>query len=293
MTRSYPLGPLLDTEKDDHPHHHSFWFAHESVNGHNFWVEPKRGTPPEKANVIKHQKFLKLEGRKNQAVIVTHNHWLAGEENLVCEDERTLTFAANENSRWIDFSIVIKATNGPVTFGDIKDGTFSTRIAGELKVDAGGTLVNSKGQTNAEACGMSAEWIDNYGALKGETVGLAMFSHPDNFQHPTRWHVRNYGLLCANPFGNRQFPKAEIQQTSYTIPDGDSLKLRYRVFLHRGNTEEGKVAEAFGAFAEESEPATTLPLVFEDDFRGWDAEVGSVRCSIGEASLDSCRLRGE
>lgn len=266
MTRSYPLGPLLDTERDDHPHHHSFWFAHEDVNGHNFWVEPKSGIAAGKANVIQHQKFDKLESDGKQATIVATNHWLAGEGNLVCEDERTLSFAANDEARWIDFSIVIKATNGPVTFGDIKDGTFSTRIAGVLKADSSGTLVNSEGQTNSAAWGMPAQWIDNFGVLKGETVGLAMFSHPHNFQHPTRWHVRNYGLLCANPFGNRQFPEAEIRQTSYTIPDGDTLKLRYRVFLHRGNTTEGKVADAFGAFANAPASSSKMPLVFEDDF---------------------------
>ena len=93
-----------------------------------------------------------------------------------------------------------------------------------------------------------------------------MFSHPHNFQHPTRWHVRNYGLLCANPFGNRQFPEAEIRQTSYTIPEGDTLKLRYRVFLHRGNTTEGKVADAFESFAKSLASASKMPLVFKDDF---------------------------
>ncbi len=266
ITRSYPLGPLLESERDDHPHHHSLWFAHEDVNGHNFWLEPKSDVPREQAKVIKHQKFSKLESQGDRATIVSHNHWLAGQGNLICEDERTLVFAADDDSRWIDFSIKIMATNGPVTFGDIKDGTFSTRVAGSMKVNSGGTLVNNLGQKNTDAWGMPAEWIDNYGPLKGETVGLAMFSHPSNFRHPTRWHVRNYGLLCANPFGERQFPKADIQQTSYTIPAGDSLALRYRVFLHRGTTEEGEVAEAYREFAAEPGKQSALPLLFEDDF---------------------------
>lgn len=271
MTRSFPLGPLLDTEKDDHPHHHSLWFAHEDVNGHNFWLEPKNGLPREKANVIKHLEFNTLQGGADQAVIVTRNQWLAGVGNVVCEDERTLTFVVNEQARWIDFSIKLLATNGPVTFGDIKDGTFSTRVAGSMKVDSGGTLINSLGQKNTDAWGMPAEWIDNYGPLDGEVVGLAMFSHPSNFRHPTRWHVRNYGLLCANPFGDRQFPKADIKQTGYTIEAGESLTLRYRVFLHRGNTLQGKVAEAYQSFAEQPAENHTLPLLFEDDFEaGFD-----------------------
>lgn len=276
VTRSFPIGPLLGTERDDHPHHHSLWFAHEDVNGHNFWLEPKQGSDLKKANVIKHQKFSSLKSEGHKATIVSNNHWLAGEGNLICEDERTLVFAADDESRWIDFTIKISATNGPVTFGDIKDGTFSTRVAGSMKVDSGGTLINSVGQKNADAWGMPAEWIDNYGPLKGETVGLAMFSHPANFRHPTRWHVRNYGLLCANPFGNRQFPAADIQQTSYTIPAGDSLTLRYRVYLHRGDTEQGRVAEAFQAFAQQPAAGGDLSLVFEDNFeQGMDRWLAS------------------
>ena len=136
-----------------------------------------------------------------------------------------------------------------MTFGDIKDGTFSTRVAGPLKVDSGGRLVNSVGQTDAEAWGMPAEWIDNYGPLDGETVGIAMFSHPANFRHPCRWHVRTYGLLCANPFGERQFPPANIRQSGRTIEAGDALTLRYRVLLHKGDTEQAQVAEVYREFA--------------------------------------------
>ncbi|MEM8947517.1 MAG: PmoA family protein, partial [Planctomycetota bacterium] len=280
MTRSFPLGPLLADERDDHPHHHSLWFAHEDVNGHNFWLEPKPGVAKSAANVIKHQEFLDLSTDGDRAIVITHNHWLAGESNLICEDKRTLVFGAEADARWIDFTIEIMATNGPVTFGDIKDGTFSTRVAGSMKVDAGGTLVNSRGQQNKDAWGMPAAWIDNYGILKGQTVGLAMFSHPNNFRHPTRWHVRNYGLLCANPFGDRQFPKADIKQAGYTVAEGEVLKLRYAVYLHRGDTAEGRVEEAFQAFAAEQDAGAVQSddsaIVFAEDFeQGMDRWVVS------------------
>lgn len=280
ITRSFPLGPLLDTEKDDHPHHHSLWFAHEDVNGHNFWLEPKKNLPPETANVIKHVDFLSTESNGRQAKIVTHNHWLAGKDSLICEDQRTIVFGADEVSRWIDFTIKISATNGAVTFGDIKDGTFSTRVAGSLKADSSGTLVNSFGQKNVEAWGMPAAWIDNYGTLAGETVGLAMFSHPSNFQHPCRWHARTYGLLCANPFGDRQFPQADIKQSGYTIEAGDSLTLRYRVLLHKGDTKQAQVAKAYQVFSADAGTAQELPLVFTDDF-----EEGSDRWLVTDEKL--------
>jgi len=274
MTRSYPIGPLLDTETDDHPHHHSLWFAHEDVNGHNLWAEPAENTPPQQANFIRHVDFTLVESVGDVALVVANNEWRAGDK-VVCVDQRALVFGADDDRRWIDFTIQLRATNGPVTFGDIKDGTFSVRVAGSLKVDSGGTLVNSTGQKNSDAWGMPAEWIDNYGTLDGETVGVAMFSHPDNFQHPCRWHARNYGLLCANPFGDRQFPKSKIKQQGVTIREGESMELRYQVVLHRGDTTEARIAEAYSDFASSpiaiSTSSQTMREGFENGMNRWEA----------------------
>ena len=41
----------------------------------------------------------------------------------------------------------------------------------------------------------------------GKTYGVAVLDDPRNPLHPTRWHVRAYGLLAANPFGLSYFDK--------------------------------------------------------------------------------------
>lgn len=301
VTRSYPIGPLLDTERDDHRHHHSMWLAHEDVNGHDFWRESRKGVVREAANVIKHMGFVEIASSGNQATIVTRNRWLAGGANRICEDERRLVFGAEEDARWIDFTIKIMASDGAVTFADVKDCLFSTRVAGTMKADSGGTLVNSRGQRNADAWGMPADWIDNYGPLEGEVVGLAMFSHPSNFRHPTRWHARTYGLLCANPFGEHQFPKANIKQQGYTIAADDSLTLRYRVYLHRGDTKHGKVEEAYAEFSGQKQVGCALPRILKGDCElevdrwarseaGPPDEVWPVRDCPGEAKGNVLRV---
>ena len=53
--------------------------------------------------------------------------------------------------------------------------------------------------------GKRADWVDYYGNVAGEIVGIAIFDHPKNLRHPTYWHARSYGLLAANPFGLREF----------------------------------------------------------------------------------------
>lgn len=245
MTRAYPMaeGP---GERKDHPHHRSMWFTHGDVNGVSFWELGK--------GVIRHRESVKIAGGE-KAVVVTRNDWIAPGGKKVCEDERRLGFGTDGDARWIDFEITIKASRGPLKFGDTKEGTMAVRVAGTMKVDAklGGRIVNSKGQTDKEAWGKPAAWVDYYGPVDGETVGIAILNHPSSFRFPTHWHVRTYGLFAANPFGLHDFAGSREVDGSHTVAEGQTMTLRYRVLLHRGNAESGKISEAFAAYAKEGE----------------------------------------
>jgi len=120
-------------------------------------------------------------------------------------------------------------------------------------VDAkqGGKIVNSRKQVNGAAWGKPAPWVDYHGPVDGQTVGIAIFNHPSSFRYPTYWHVRTYGLFAANPFGLTDFSGGKLTGGAHTISSGKSMSLRYRVFLHRGDEEEGNVAKAFSAYSKE------------------------------------------
>jgi hypothetical protein len=182
------------------------------------------------------------------------------DDKKTCEDERTLLFGTRANGdRWIDFSVKLTASEGEIVLGDTKEGTFGVRVADSLRVTARppGRIVNSRGQVNNDAWGMPAEWVDNSATLAGEVVGIAILSHPTNLRPACRWHARDYGLLSANPFGEREFLAEarrlrgpdEPEQGQRAIAPGTSLTLRYRVLLHRGDAEAAGVAEAFREFA--------------------------------------------
>jgi hypothetical protein len=259
MTRSYPVGPRVEGETTDHPHHVSLWFTHGAVNGLDFWTSTSFDRDPERGNQIVHREFVAREVSGGRARIVTRNDWLAGNRRI-CEDERTLQFAVSTGGqqRWIDFTVKLTASEGELVLGDTKEGTFGVRIADPLRVTARppGRIVNSRGQVNNDAWGMPAEWVDNSGQLNGQTVGIAIMSHPASFRAACRWHARDYGLLAANPFGEREFlaearrPRpAEPLQGAHTLPRGESLTFRYRVLLHTGDAEAARVAESYRAFA--------------------------------------------
>lgn len=246
MTRDYPLQDNHN-EKVDHPHQRSMWFTHGNVNDVDFWAEAGK-----KTGTIAHIEFLKIAGG-NPAVIATRNAWLANDGTKICEDQRTLRFDTDGDARWIDFDITIKATDAPVTFGDTKEGSFGIRVAESISVDAhrGGKIINSRQQVDTAAWGQPAPWVDYHGPVDAQTVGIAIFNHPVSFRFPTCWHVRPYGLFAANPFGLHDFAGVKSPSGAYTLPTGESLNLCYRVFLHRGDEKEGKVAEAFVVYAKE------------------------------------------
>jgi len=242
VTRSYPMKDVPD-ESRDHKHHRSFWFTFGDVNGVDFWSEsPKAGR-------IVHRKFEALESGPIMGRIRSLNDWIAPNGTKVCEDVRELRIYRTSAGRLMDFDVTIHATEGPVTFGDTKEGMMGFRVASSMDVDRDkGHIQNSRGETDRDAWGRPAEWCDYYGPVDGDVVGVAVMEHPSSFRHPTYWHVRTYGLFAANPFGLNAFTKGKVRDGSHTIPAGGELRFRYRIFIHKGSTGKAGVAELFDAY---------------------------------------------
>lgn len=263
ITRAYPIREGQPGESNDHPHHRSIWFAFEGINGVDFWHEPNmdgRERPLDPGRIV-HRGFDTVRSDGETAVIVTRNDYVnlaTGE--VVCQDERTLQFGTEGDSRWIDYQIKLIASEGPMEIRDSKEGAFAVRVPHTMKVDArqGGQIVSSRGLTDLDAWGQPAEWVDYHGPVDGQTAGIAVLVHPSSFHPVPRWHVRTYGLFAVNPFGEAAYsPDAsdaaprpwEERQVTATIPEGESLTLRYRLIFHPGDEREAKIAEAFAEYA--------------------------------------------
>ena len=82
-----------------------------------------------------------------------------------------------------------------------------------------------------------------------ETVGIAIMNHPDSFRYPTTWHVRDYGLFAANPFGIAAFTGDKTQDGSMTLEPGKSLRFRYRVIIHPGDYKTADIAKMYADYA--------------------------------------------
>ena len=166
------------------------------------------------------------------------------------DETRTIHLYDLGDARLLIFDIDLHASVAAITFGDTKEGSFGVRVPSSMRVDSkqAGAIVNSEGQTNQAAWGKPAAWVDYHGPVEGETLGIAILNHPTSFRFPTHWHVRTYGLFAANPFGLSDFTGGK-SQGQYTLAEGETLKLRYRVLFHKGDEKQGRVAEVFAEYA--------------------------------------------
>lgn len=249
MTRNWPMKTTPD-EEHDHKHHRSLWFAHGSVNGHDFWSEEK-----EFGKTV-HERFTKIESGQSQGVIQSKNNWIAADGTLVCTDDRIVRIynPGQANERVFDFEITLHASQGPVALGDTKEGTMAIRLAETMRLKGKvghGHIVLSTGVRDGDTWGKRADWCDYYGPVDEKTVGVAIFDHPSNPRHPTWWHVRDYGLFAANPFGEHDFENLKDKSAgNLVIPAGKSLTFRYRFYLHAGDDQQAKVAERYKEYTQ-------------------------------------------
>jgi len=251
MTRDWPMKNT-DNEQHDHPHQKSLWFEHGAINGIDFWSEEP------KAGKTIHEEFTEIKSGRDQGVIRSKDKYVAPDGKVICTDERTVRIYNRPNKeRLFDFEVTVRASNGDVVFGDTKEGTMGMRLNETLRLAPNkfnqgkptGHIVNSDGARDDATWGKRAKWVDYYGPVNGRIVGVAIFDHPQNPRHPTWWHVRDYGLFAANPFGLHDFEKKPVGAGNLKVPSGYSVTFRYRFYIHSGDEKEGKVAERYEEYA--------------------------------------------
>jgi hypothetical protein len=268
MTRGYPLVDLpTEPEKQrDHPHHRGLTFGHEDYAGDTWHdrstyegllADPKNEARGRQAianlGSIRHRTFTRLDASPEQAVVESICDHLGPTGQVNLTERRRLTFRATATTRTIDVDQDLVGGDKPVRIGDRKDAGLFIRVPVSVAVDSkeGGRIINSEGAVDAEAWSKPARWCDYHGPVDGEKLGIAFLNHPSSFRHPTRWHVRTYGLFTANPFASQAYdPK--LPDAAITLAPGETLRLRHRLIFHSGDEREAGIEAAWQAYAKET-----------------------------------------
>ena len=246
ITRGYPLIDITGESKD-HPGHLGILFAYLIDRKNNFWDNS--------SNVIqiKHIEVLDIKVSRKDGKIKTLNNWINHEKKVLLEETREMKFKSAAQGYTIGFDITLMAKDSIVTFPDNKQGLFQIRVADWLRetvesewmksripnATGTGTYKSSDGAVNEHGIwGRRANWVCLEGNKNGHKVGVAIFDHPESFNHPTHWMVRSYGLFAANPLGQGEFEKLRgVKNPKYlnlTLLKGEKVNFRYQILIYEG-----------------------------------------------------------
>ena len=259
VTRQLAVGntipPGHEHDRGFEPHQRALYFGHGDIDGYSFWIEQafnKYYGHGKNSNKYGRMVFLKLDemqsGSSSGVIRATFDLEGYGQKPFARETQE-YKFSGDKNTRIIDCEYIIKAGSQPVTFGDTKEGTFAVRLNPKLDAPMGKMVDSKDRHGEAQVWGKRANWVDVDGVINGQELGVAIFDSPDSFRHPTNWHARGYGLLAANPFGLSYFYNDPKRNGSYTLPAGQSIRFRYRVFIHEGTYKDAGIAKAYSDYA--------------------------------------------
>jgi len=242
LTRHYPLCKGVSGETRDHPHHKSLWVAHGSVNGVDNWSE-SRAHGKSVSRRVKEVSDGPVLGIVRQDL-----DWVSARGKKVLGEEREIRiYATAPGERIVDLTVTFNASAGKVVFGDTKEGGIcSVRVATSMDGANGGKIENSYGAVGeAETWGRRAVWCDYSGPVNGKLAGIAVFDTPGNLRYPTTWHVRDYGLMTANPFGLSAFAPELGESGEYVLRAKQKLRFAYRIFMHLGDASMARLTDKY------------------------------------------------
>ena len=242
--REVTRGETSDISKD-HVHHRSLYVAYGEVNDVDLWGEGSN------SGRVVPQGFTQKQGGAVVSRLYTQNSWQTQVGEVLMTDMQNFRiYNLPEDAALLDLDLSFIASVGDVHFGDTKEGgIISIRVHPSMNASDGGKMENAFGGINeAETWGKRANWCDYSGVVDGTPVGIAVFDHIVNPRYPTYWHVRNYGLMGSNIFGGSSFERDPSKDGSYTLKQGEEMHFRFRVLIHAGDANVGKVAQKYHDF---------------------------------------------
>ncbi|HAX93408.1 MAG TPA: hypothetical protein DCY25_05585, partial [Bacteroidales bacterium] len=220
-----------------YPHHTSLFFGCDMVNGGNYWQEGI-----ERGRIISVNARIEKEGG-DTVVITDECIWSRpGALSPVKDTRRYIITAPADDMTLIDVEITM-LTLMDVHIRKTNHSLFSARLAADISVTNGGTMINAEGaKSEKDTFGKRSPWIDFSGKRGNVTEGLAIMQHPSNPWYPAPWFTRDYGFISPTPM---YWPE-NGEETFLKV--GTRLELKYRVLVHSGDHTQADIAGEFNKY---------------------------------------------
>lgn len=250
-----PKGAVLTRiQPPDHYHHYGIWNPWTSTEFEgqeiDFWnLNKKQGTVivSESPTATGGPVFADLRAYHKHIVLPDSVH---NETRPALNEEwKVRIWNADPLQKvWlVDFvSVLSCATESPLTIKEYRYQGFSIR-ANEHWNDGNTILLTSAGKNKSDANATRARWININGASEVGNSGLAILTHPDNFNFPEQLRIWPTGMNDGeeNVFVN--FNPA--QDRDWQLVPGETYTLKYRIMIYDGSIDSMKAENYWNDYA--------------------------------------------
>jgi len=270
VNRAYPWKKIPG-ERTDHPHQVGIWFNFGDVNGFDFWNNSDE-IPQEKKEKYGFISLIKIDPfiNKDQPGFRTIGYWISIPGDTLLKEETRYQFSVNAQS-WQMIRKTKLTAMQPVHLKDNKEGLFAIRVAGEFEMnnhqpvrligtngeilppqkdsrELTGNYLTSENLTGHKAWGTKAAWMCLNGIREGDSISIAIFDHPENFNHPPHWHARHYGLFSVNNLGQKSFQEKQ-SPINLKLETDEDINFRHQLIIsHGGFLETNELKRYFQIF---------------------------------------------
>jgi hypothetical protein len=231
-----PLTRMGHPGAPDHDHHRSVWFAHQKVQGVDFWGDRTTAR-------VRQKQWLAYQDGDNECLMAVLLGWNDGHDPKdLLEQELIAAVRPGFGETLIELQSTFRPAAESLEFGKTNFGFLAVRVAKSLSAHFGGGQLTGSGgeQGEAKLFAKPAAWMDYSGPVpEKRTEGITYFDHPANPGHPTPWHVREDGWMGAAPCLNGPL----------TTTRKKPLVLRYLLHAHECGADRERAAKTARDFA--------------------------------------------
>lgn len=228
-------GVMTEFSPDHHKHQTGIYWGFTSVNGRDYFHHPGKGfwrrvssrVISARGELVQWETAYELLDDAGQPLMLETQVW---------------SMRAKDNRYLLDLEWSGEATRD-LNIGAYDYGGLFVRMP--WRPGMAGEASNSEGQTNKQAEGQRAKWVDIGLKIDGrnDPAHIAIFDHPENEGHPSAWRVDE--MLGIGP--------SRARLGAWNIPAGRQARYRHRLVVYTGSRNDAQLQQDWIAYS--TEPA--------------------------------------
>jgi hypothetical protein len=228
---------LTDDFPKDHYHHRGLFWAwpHVRIGEQHYDLWMLQGIEQ------RFERWLKREAGAS-ATLGIENGWFVGNRKVVREQVWFRVAPSSPEGRTLDVELNWTPLDKTLTLEGAEGksyGGLTLRFAPRTNT----VITTPLGQGPKDLSITRLPWADFSARFAGraQASGAAIFVAPDHPDFPPEWLTRHYGVLCLGWPGVK----------SKTFQPGETIRCRYRIWIHRGAPDVEKVTQAYREYRPE------------------------------------------